>query len=88
MGTKFTGHKTGFNRSGSNDVVPNTDGQTTTFVRGSTTGLPGGKLKVSGSIAADTAGANRRIAKVKNNNGGGTPQRGTNAFSKPAKSGK
>lgn len=82
MSTQFRGHKTGFNRGGNNDCVPDADGQTTNFRgRGA---LPNGKLQRTPGIADATAGGNRRLAKSKVGDGGGsgTKFKGVNAFSK------
>jgi hypothetical protein len=80
--TKFCGHKTGFNPSGSNDVAPNESGPPSTVFSGRGA-LPKGKLKNYPSGAADISGSNRRVAKANVGTGGAsTPFRGRNAFSK------
>jgi hypothetical protein len=79
--TQFRGHKTGFNRTGSNSCVPMEDGMSTKFTgRGA---LPKGKMKVPGGLN-DIEGGNRRLAKTRVGDGGGSGSsfRGTNAFSK------
>lgn len=80
--TTFKGHKTGFNRSGSNACVPDEDGQTTNFCgRGA---LPNGKLQRTPGVINGTAAGNRRLAKSGVGDGGGsaTKFKGVNAFSK------
>lgn len=69
--TKFKGHKTGFNPSGSNDVTPNREGPPKTkFVgRG---GLPEGGLKRYPGITEDVSAGNRRLARSKHGDGGGS----------------
>lgn len=80
--TRFCGHKTGFNRSGDNDVIPNADACMTDFGGRPHIGRPG-KLKNTPSLSGATASGNRRLAKSSNaSSAGGTPVRGTNAFSK------
>jgi len=80
--TRFRGHKTGFNRTGSNDVTPMLDGSATEFYgRGA---VPSGKLEVPKGLASiDTAG-NRRMAKaiVGHADGHKASFSGTNAFSR------
>jgi hypothetical protein len=80
--TTFKGHKTGFNRGGSNETVPN-KGDTVFKGRGS---FPAGKMKNADAVA-DISGSNRRVAKNKHGDGGGmsTTIRGRNAFSKGRK---
>jgi len=79
--TKFCGHKTGFNRTGRNDVTPTFDGETTKF--GGRGAFPGGKLDVPGGLANISDG-NRRLAKARvgHADGGNTSFNGTNAFSR------
>lgn len=82
--TKFTGHRTGFNRTGSNACDPMPDGVATKFTgRGA---FPKGKMRVDAGLN-DIDDGNRRMAKVKVGNGGGsgTTHRGTNAFNKGGK---
>lgn len=68
--TTFKGHKTGFNKSGSNYCVPNEMGPpTTTF--GGRPAVPAGPLKRYPGAAADISGGNRRLAKSKHGEGGG-----------------
>lgn len=79
--TTFKGHKTAFNRTGSNECVPMEDGMSTKFTgRGA---FPKGKMSVPKGLN-DIEGGNRRMAKAKVGDGGGsgTTFRGTNAFSK------
>ena len=84
--TKFRGIKTGFNPSGSNDCVPNPDGPPKTkFVgRG---GLPEGGLKRYPGEVAEISGGNRRMAKSKHGDGGGSGTRfsGNTAFDRGGK---
>jgi hypothetical protein len=81
--TKFCGHRTGFNRSGApNDAAPRPDACDTNFTGRPVIGRPG-KLKSTPALSAATSAGNRRLAKSNNaSDAGGTPVRGTNAFSK------
>lgn len=81
--TKFKGFKTGFNRTGSNDAVPNQFGPPATKFTGRGA-LPSGPLKNYPGSAADISGGNRHLAKSKTGEGGGSGTRycGRGAFSK------
>jgi len=83
MGTKFRGMKTGFNKTGSNDVVPNEMGPPTTKFTGRG-GVPEGPLKRYPGAVADTSMGNRRLAKSNHGDGGGSGTRysGNTAFDK------
>jgi hypothetical protein len=78
MSTRFTGKKTGFNPSGSNDCVPNEFGPpATTF--GGRPAVPAGPLKRYPGAAADISNGNRRLAKSNGADGdatGGVTYRG------------
>ena len=74
MGTKFRGMKTGFNKSGSNDVVPNEMGPPSTKF-GGRGGVPEGPLKHYPGSVADIDGGNRRLAKSNHGEGGGSSTR-------------
>ena len=80
MSTKFCGHRTGFNPSGENDVIPNFDGVDTKF--GGRPAVPKGPLKVPNGLANIDSG-NRRLAKTRvGADGGSSRVRSTNAFSR------
>lgn len=74
MSTKYKGHKTGFNRSGSNDVTPNFSGPPKTDFCGRGA-VPDGKLKHYPGAVAGTSGGNRRLAKANHGDGGGSSTR-------------
>lgn len=69
--TKFKGRKTAFNPSGSNDVTPNRDGPPTTKFKGRGS-LPEGSLKHYPGITEDVSTGNRRLARSKHGDGGGS----------------
>lgn len=83
MGTRFRGFKTGFNKTGSNECVPNEMGPPTTKFSGRG-GLPEGQLKHYPGAVADTSGGNRRLSKSKHGDGDGSSTRysGNTAFDK------
>lgn len=72
--TTFKGHKNGFNRSGSNTAAPNEMGPPATKF-GGRPAVPAGPLKRYPGAVADIGTGNRRLAKAKHGNGGGS---GTN----------
>lgn len=74
MSTKFRGLKTGFNKTGSNDCVPNETGPPTTKFKGRG-GVPEGPLKHFPGAVADTSGGNRRLAKSNHGEGDGSSTR-------------
>lgn len=69
--TKFRGRKTAFNPSGSNDVTPNCDGPSKTKFKGRG-GLPEGALGHYPGIVDDVSAGNRRLARSKHGDGGGS----------------
>lgn len=71
MSTKFCGHKTGFNPKGSNKAVPNEMGPPATKF-GGRPAVPAGPLKRYPGATADISGGNRRLAKAKHGEGGGS----------------
>lgn len=83
MSTKFCGHKTGFNPGGSNDVNPNESGPPKTKF-GGRPAVPAGPLKRYPGGVASISDGNRRLAKSKHGDGGGSGTRisttGGNAF--------
>jgi hypothetical protein len=83
MGTRFRGLKTGFNKTGNNDCVPNEMGPPATKF-GGRGGVPEGELKRYPGAVADTSMGNRRLAKTKHGDGGGSSTRfsGNTAFDK------
>lgn len=83
MTTRFSGHKTGFNRSGSNDCVPNKMGPPATKF-GGRPAVPAGPLKRYPGAVADIGGGNRRLAKSNHGDGGGSGVnfKGRTGFSK------
>ncbi len=91
MSTKFKGHRTGFNKSGSNDVTPNFMGPPATKFTGRG-GLPEGKLQRYPGAVADISGGNRRLSKSEHGSGAGdgvTFRGSPNGFkTKATKSGK
>lgn len=74
MGTRFRGLKTGFNKTGSNDVNPNEMGPPTTKFSGRG-GVPEGPLKRFPGAVADISGGNRRLAKSNHGEGAGSGTR-------------
>lgn len=74
MGTKYKGHKSGFNKSGSNDVTPNMSGPPTTKFMGRG-GMPEGPLKRYPGSVAETSNGNRRLAKSDHGDGAGSGTR-------------
>jgi len=71
MSTRFCGHLTGFNPKGDNDMVPNEFGPpATTF--GGRSAVPAGPLKRFPGAVADIDDGNRRLAKAKHGEGGGS----------------
>lgn len=64
MSTKFKGHKTGFNKSGSNEVTPNFMGPPATKF-GGRPAVPAGPLQRYPGGVADIDTGNRRLAKSK-----------------------
>lgn len=83
MGTRFRGLKTGFNKTGSNDCVPNEMGPPATKFGGRGS-MPEGPLKHYPGAVADTSMGNRRLAKSNHGDGGGSSTRysGNTAFDK------
>lgn len=69
--SKFKGHKTGFNRTGSNKCVPNEMGPPDTKF-GGRGAVPDGQLKRYPGATADISGGNRRLAKAKHSEGEGS----------------
>lgn len=69
--TTYKGHKTGFNKSGSNNVTPNPSGPPATKFCGRG-GMPEGPLKRYPGGAAETSNGNRRLAKTGVGDGGGS----------------
>lgn len=69
--TTFKGHKTGFNPGGSNDCTPNAMGAPTTKFGGRPE-VPAGALKRYPGAVADIDDGNRRLAKSKHGDGGGS----------------
>lgn len=86
--TSFKGHKTGFNKSGSNTCDPNPMGPPTTKFKGRPA-VPAGPLKRFPGAAADISSGNRRLAKSNHGDGGGSGTRfsttGGNAFGRGRK---
>lgn len=74
MGTKYKGHKTGFNKSGSNDVTPNFMGSPATKFTGRG-GVPEGPLKHYPGAVAEISNGNRRLSKSNHGDGGGSSTR-------------
>lgn len=68
--SKFKGMKTGFNRTGSNDCVPNEMGPPSTKF-GGRPAVPAGPLKRYPGAAADISTGNRRLAKAQHGDGSG-----------------
>lgn len=86
MGTKFCGHKTGFNTKGDNDVTPNMMGPPKTMF-GGRPAVPAGPLKHYPGAAADISSGNRRLAKSNHGegDGSGVSYRGRPAFGRSKK---
>lgn len=72
--TTFKGFKTGFNKTGSNDCVPNEMGPPETKFSGRPA-VPAGPLKRYPGAVANAGVGNRRLAKSTHGDGGGS---GTN----------
>lgn len=66
--SKFKGHRTGFNRTGSNDCVPNEFGPPATKF-GGRPAVPAGPLKRYPGVVADIDDSNRRLAKSRHGAG-------------------
>lgn len=81
MTTKFKGLKTGFNKSGSNDVTPNAMGAPTTKFKGRSA-VPNGALKHYPAAVAAIEGGNRRLAKSNHGDGGSCGTRFSSRFAK------
>jgi hypothetical protein len=81
MGTRFCGHRTGFNPTGENDITPNFMGPPATKF-GGRPAVPAGPLKRYPGAAADISSGNRRLAKSNQGegDGSGTVFKGTTAF--------
>lgn len=86
--TTFKGHKTGFNPKGSNDCVPNPSGPPATKF-GGRPAVPAGPLKRYPGGVASIDDGNRRLAKSKVGDGGGSgtsfSTTGGNAFGRGRK---
>jgi hypothetical protein len=72
--TKFCGHKTGFKPGKSNTCTPNESGPPSTKF-GGRPAVPAGPLKRFPGGVANISDGNRRLAKAKHGDGGGS---GTN----------
>lgn len=72
--TTFKGLKTGFNKTGSNDCNPNPSGPPSTKFSGRG-GVPQGPLKHYPGGVASISDGNRRLAKSKTGDGGGSDTR-------------
>jgi len=70
----FRGLKTGFNKTGSNECVPNEMGTPDTKFTGRG-GVPEGPLKRYPGAVANTSGGNRRLAKSNHGEGAGSGTR-------------
>jgi hypothetical protein len=70
VSTRFCGHKTGFNPTGDNDMVPNEFGPPDTKF-GGRPAVPAGPLKRYPGAAADISTGNRRLAKATHGHGEG-----------------
>lgn len=68
--TTFKGHKTGFNKGGSNTCLPNEMGPPATKFAGRPA-VPAGPLKRFPGAVADISSGNRRLAKSNHGDGGG-----------------
>lgn len=86
--TRFTGKKTGFNSTGSNECCPNMSGPPKTKFMGRG-GVPEGRLKHYPGAVADVSGGNRRLSKSNHGDGGGSgtsfSTTGGNAFGRGRK---
>ena len=84
--TTFKGLKTGFNKTGSNDCVPNEMGPPSTKFTGRG-GVPEGSLKRYPGAVADIGMGNRRLAKSRHGEGEGSGTRfsGNTAFDRGEK---
>lgn len=71
MPTKFKGHRTGFNPTGSNAAIPNELGAPKTTFSGRGAVPKGGFKRFPGAVA-DVEGGNRRLSKSKHGDGGGS----------------
>ena len=69
MSVMVKGKKSGFNRTGSNDVTPNFMGPPETKFNGRG-GMPAGEFKRFPGAVADVSGGNRRLAKAAHGEGG------------------
>jgi len=69
--TEFCGHRTGFNPTGKNNVNPNEFGPPSTKF-GGRPAVPAGPLKRHPGSVADIDDSNRRLAKAKHGEGGGS----------------
>lgn len=72
--TRFKGHKTGFNKTGSNDAIPNPDGAPKTKF-GGRPAVPAGPMKHYPGGVANIGDGNRRLAKSQHGDGGGSGTR-------------
>lgn len=72
--TTFKGFKTGFNKTGSNDCTPNPSGPPATKFSGRGGLSEGGFKRFPGGVANISDG-NRRLAKAKHGDGGGSGTR-------------
>lgn len=72
--TEFCGLKTGFNKTGRNNVDPNPSGPPATKFSGRG-GLPEGPFKRYPGGVANISDGNRRLAKSKHGDGGGSNTR-------------
>lgn len=68
--TTFRGHKTGFNKTGKNDCVPNEAGPPATKFTGR--GAAPNTMKLYPGGVANISDGNRRLAKTKHGDGGGS----------------
>ena len=68
--SSFKGHRTGFNKTGSNECVPNEMGPPSTKF-GGRPAVPKGPLQRYPGAAADISNGNRRLAKAKHGDGAG-----------------
>lgn len=81
--TRFCGQKTGFNKTGNNQAVPNPNGPPTTKF-GGRPAVPAGPLKRYPGAVADISNGNRRLAKSQHGEGAasGVSYTGRGAFKK------
>lgn len=85
--TSFRGHKTGFNKTGSNSCNPNPSGPPATKFTGRG-GVPEGGLKHYPGAVAETSSGNRRLSKSTYGDGGSmgsTSFNGRTAFNRGRK---